>query len=443
MKAISESSRATSLDGEICSVPASSCLTKLASLPRPPAVPDCGVSSKPTRSPLSDVAISVRILRSHAAVESVRELWMHWARHRDSDIDFCENVTWTTAGFICPHVMVLERNGEPEAMLVGYIESAYVEVKIGHLRFYRTSVRQLTCPRGALLGKNSAENCRALRQALIESLKKGEADVALLLEVDPQSPIFPSKRVMPGFVTRGYLVPPRAYHRMKLGTTIEEVYAGFSSGLRAELRRKKKRLFQAFGSDAAIRVYRHPGEMDEAVSRIEEIAKKTYQRRLDIGFEGTSEMRQHLRFQAEKGWLRMYTLSVNDGPCAFWVGNVYRGCFYSDTLGFDPSLHEYSPGTILLTLVVEDLCAEAAKEIDFGGGIWRYKERFGNCHAPSASVYIFAPSFRSMLLNLAHGVAVWIERMLRRLLHNTGFLSKLKMAHRGRQMNQNESAHEG
>ena len=140
--------------------------------------------------------------------------------------------------------------------------------------------------------------------------------------------------------------------------------------------------------------YREPGELDDVIPQVEEIAKKTYQRGLGVGFQDTEEIRRRLRFCAEKGWLRVYVLHLGDLPCAFWIGTLYHGCFCSDYLAFDPNFGAYSPGTFLLMKVVEEFCGAGVKEIDFGPGEGRYKEQFGNLPSNEASIFVSHPDPR-------------------------------------------------
>ena len=57
---------------------------------------------------------------------------------------------------------------------------------------------------------------------------------------------------------------------------------------------------------------------------------------------------------------------------------------------------KYSPGTYLLTHVMEDLCRDGVAAIDFGIGEALYKQRFGRATWQETEVYLYAPTWRGM-----------------------------------------------
>src|SRR5580700_4035265 len=76
----------------------------------------------------------VRVLRSFPEVEQIRDAWSAWKTHRDSDIDVCLQFVWVREEVVRPHVIVIHRNGHPEAMLVGRLERFRTTPKIGYVR---------------------------------------------------------------------------------------------------------------------------------------------------------------------------------------------------------------------------------------------------------------------------------------------------------------------
>jgi len=143
-------------------------------------------------------------------------------------------------------------------------------------------------------------------------------------------------------------------------------------------------------------------------------------------------MRRRLRLCAEKGWLRIYVLHLSDTPCAFWIGTLYQGSFCSDYLAFDPRFSAYSPGTFLLMQVVEEFCRAGVKEIDFGPGEGRYKEQFGNSPSMEASVWIYSPTLKGLLVNTVRTTAGLIDDTMRKILERTNVLPKVKKLWRER-----------
>lgn len=235
-----------------------------------------------------------------------------------------------------------------------------------------------------------------------------------------------------GFMTRDHCVRAEAHNVMLLPATVDELYRGFSQGLRAEVRRKRKKVLADFGESVTIRCYSQESEVEVAAPLLEEVAAGTYQRGLGVGFRDTEEMRRRLRFCARKGWMRIYVLTIAGKPCAFWVGTLSNHSFLSDYNSYKPEYRNYSPGTYLLISVVEEFCGNGVKNIDFGFGAAEYKERFGNSVLMESSVYIFSPRPKGVLLNLVRSMTSSIDSAARKLLERTNLLPKIKKLWRER-----------
>jgi len=389
---------------------------------------DGGVLSGSAPAP----AMTVRIARSREEVEAIREIWSSWKSDRDNDIDYCLKVAWSSGDFIRPHVIVIYRNGIPVAMLVGRLERARIDTKFGFLQIPGMRARRLMFASGGFLGDSSPENCEQLVKSIIEALKRKEADVALLQHLSTESAAFQKAMCLPGIACRDHLVKPVPHSVMRLSSSIEQVYMGFSAGLRTELRRKKKRIIRDFGSRVKIQCFQELAQLESVIPQVEQIMRMTYQRALGVGFRDTEQIRRRLRFYAEQGWLRIYLLTLNEKPAAFCIGPFYNGRFYTDYLGFDPEVAAYSPGTFLLAAMIEDFCSTGVKEIELGPGAGRYKRRFGNFHWNERSVYIFAPNLKGIALNSVRFAEGVTSGAIRRVLELTNLLPRVKRLWRSR-----------
>jgi hypothetical protein len=388
-------------------------------------------------TPSSVPAGVVRVARTIAEIEAIRGAWCAWNSSRDTDIDFCLEFVWSLEAFERPHVMVLYRDGHPEAMLLGRIDRTKIAPKIGYLQLPGMRTRLLVFPSDGFLGNASPENSEVFVRCILDALRQGEADAALLQQVALDSPIFQEALRLPSAVCRDHAVTPVPHSVLNLAENTEDVWLGLSAGSRADVRRKKRKLVREFGSGAKIQCFRAPGELDGAIPQVELIANKTYQRALNVGFRDSEPIRRRLHFLAERGWLRMYLLTLKDEPAAFWIGCVYNGNFFSDYLGFDPKFGEHSPGTFLLGEVIDDLCHSGVGKLNFGAGEGRYKERFSNCHWKEASVYIFAPKLKGITLNAARTAVGLIENTVKKGLEATRLLPAVKRLWRARLSGQN------
>jgi hypothetical protein len=354
-------------------------------------------SSSPGRTVSSGLRIGV--IQSESDIDQIRPSWIAWKGHRDSDIDYYLELIRSAKNVIRPHVIVLYRDGQPDAILIGRLERARMDFKVGYLRLPSVPVLQLIFSCGGFRGNTSAENSREIVRSILESLGHGEADVAMLHQARAGSALYENALKLPGRATSDHLARPEARQLLSLPDSVEQLNRGFSQGLRAELRKKKRKLLADFDGRVSIRRVRDACELDAIIPDIEKIAMKTYQRGIGVGFVDTPETRRRLRFCAEKGWVRAYVVYIDDCPASFWTGTVNDGTFASDDVGYDPRFREYSPGSFVLMTLLEDLCAEGVREVDFGPGEAEYKARFGNHHVMEASVHIFAPSLKGLGLN--------------------------------------------
>jgi hypothetical protein len=240
---------------------------------------------------------------------------------------------------------------------------------------------------------------------------------------------------LPGLGARDHLARPEPHHIMQLPARIENLYEGLSAGLRKQLRRDRKKLSEKYPGKIRIHCFRHSADIGEAARDMEEVARKTYQRGLGVGFADNMGMRTRLQLFSQKGWLRAWVLYLNDVPCSFWTGTVYNGVLYLDYIAYDPALREYSPGTLLMMKALEDLCSEGVGAVDFGFGQADYKQRFGNVRLMESSIYIYAPSLKGLLLNAMRTAPILIDRVSKTILSRTKLLPKVKKLWRKRVTN--------
>jgi GNAT acetyltransferase-like protein len=393
-----------------------------------------GGDSEPSTiaGPAAASALCVQVARSREEVEAIRSIWSSWKSDRDNDIDYCLQVVWSSADFIRPHVIVIYRNGCPDAMLVGRLDRARIDTKIGFLRIPGMRVRRLMFASGGFLGNSSPENCEELINSINDALKRKEADAALFQHLSTESAALEKALSLPSVTSRDHLVKQVPHSILRLSGSVERVYMGFSPGLRTELRRKKRKVVRDFGSGVKIECFRELAQLETVIPQVEQIMKKTYQRALGVGFQDTEPVHRRLRFYAERGWLRIYLLTINGQPSAFCIGPFYDGRFYVDYLGFYPKLGAYSPGTVLFAAMIEDLCALGVKEVELGPGAGRYKQRFGNYHWAESSVYIFAPGLKGIVLNTVRAATGVASSTIHKVLEFTSLLPRIKRFWRSR-----------
>lgn len=380
--------------------------------------------------------VSVRVLRNLQEVEEIRGVWSAWNRHPNSDIDFYSMVLRSRVEMLGPHILVCYRNTCPDALLVGRIERAHLEFRLGYKTLWQAPVRQLTLIHGGALGNLTTANCQAFVREIRNSLRRGEADLAFLNHVPTDSPLYASASQSPGFLSRDHFPTVAVQRSTTLPASVEELFRGLSRKVRKNLKWQAKKIVEDFGGEVRIRGFRGIAELDELTRDVEEIARKTYQRGLGVGFIDDDNMRPRLRFEAERGWLRAHVLYVTGKACAFWIGSLYGWTFYSSFMGYDPAYAKYSPGMYLIMKTVEGFINRSGttgpSQIDWGLGDAQYKEVLGNRDWKEAPLYIFAPTFRGIRLSALRTPLALTDRTLRNVLERSALLSKVKKIWRSR-----------
>jgi CelD/BcsL family acetyltransferase involved in cellulose biosynthesis len=374
--------------------------------------------------------LEVRVLRDGSQIDQIRPTWERWQRHPNSDIDFFFTILRERSEILRPHITVLYRDQLPQAMLVGRIELKDFVHKVGYLRLFRHKIRMLTLPFGGLLGDASDENCAAIVTAVMESLRQGEADVAIFEPVNVKSALYRCALTAPPQRCRDHLRTSHTHRSMALFESIEAFQQSLSTKVRKNLKWQAKKILGGHPGKVRLAHYDSPRDLELILKDTEEIAKKTYQRGLGVGFADNSENRARMKLEAEKGWLRAYVLYLDSKPSAFWLGTVYKGTFHSDFMGYDPACAKYSPGMYLVTNVIEDLCKPNGTgkidELDFGLGDAQYKQVLGTNSWEESEIYIFAPSFRGFILNSLRTSLSSLDRVAKKTLDRTKLLPRVK-----------------
>jgi Acetyltransferase (GNAT) domain len=377
---------------------------------------------------------SVRVLRSVGDLESIRQLWESWPGNRDSEMNSYLKFIESNRATVRPHIVVVEREGRPDVILVGRIDRGQINGRIGYVDL-KLPARVLYFVYGALRGNPSSENCDILLSSVIQSLSAKEADVAYMNFINEDSALFRLSIEKPGLLCKDYVRIRQPHFAARLPNSAEEFYRGLSSNSRWQAKTKQKKLIKDFAGNIKVRCFREVTELDALVGDVEQVAKTSYQRGLGVGFIDSPEMRERLRLKAERGWLRGYVLYVAGRPRAFWIGDMNAGSFGSDYLAYDAELGKYSPGMCLILKVIEGFYEDEQEKVtgvDFATGHAQYKEVLSNQNWMETSVHIFAPSMRGLCLNAFRSMVEGADKAIKKILFRMHLLQRIKKLWRER-----------
>jgi hypothetical protein len=376
---------------------------------------------------------TVETLREVGRLAALREDWQKMSRDPNGDIDFYLEVNRSQSEVQRPHVICVKQGDEVKAILVARIDKRPLDVALGYRKLSSPPLRFLSVVYGGVLGEVSEEIALMLIDSVRGALRDGEADVALFHAIDEGSALHRVLKRAGTVFTRDYC--PERFRRLsaRLPGSYAEFLKGRSSNTRHNVKRYSKKFQTAFGSQSEVRTFRDLVDVEAMLAHTETVASKTYHRGLGVGFVNDHLTRNIATLTAAKGWFRAYILYVGGEPCAFWNGWLYRRTFFAWTTGYDPSLHDYRPGMFLLQRMFEDLCSgNAADEVNFGFGDAQYKRDWSDHDKSQVSVLLFAPSAKSVSLNLLRTPLVAASDAARAMLARTNVLQRIKKALRGR-----------
>jgi len=388
---------------------------------------------------------SVKVLRSAAEIEDLRETWKSWQYHPNSDIDFYLTVNRLRPQILRPHVVMLYRDGQPDAMLIGRIVQERIDLKVGYQTVLAPQTRTLRILHHGFLGNLSPANSEVLVNEILSTLRRGESDLAMVSHVRVDSPVYQAAAKVPGFLSRDFFPQLQLHRSTTIPATVEDFHRRLSHKVRKNS--KWKRLLRDFPGGIRIDCIRESDGLERVLRDVEEIASKTYQRGLGVGFKDNAETRELLRLDAENGRLRAFILYLADRPCAFWVGTLYQGTFHGDYVGYDPEYGRYAVGMFLMMRVIEGFCegegSRDVAQIDFGLGDAEYKQILGNCAWQEGSLCIFAPNLRGMALNARRTPVLLVDRLATAVLARTRLVAKIKRVWRDRVKQRQDAPSEG
>jgi hypothetical protein len=276
-------------------------------------------------------------------------------------------------------------------------------------REFSYSIRSLELLGSEFVGEQGYE---ALAE-VVESvwLTHGDVDAIYLKSVSSESPLWQTLAACKWKIGNTAIYKPdaeRPFHYVALPPTHEEYMASFGSKQRFTLKKKIRKINEAFPGAVELRRITDAADLEFLTDSARQVVAKSWKaQELARAVPESIENQRFLRAVADKGLLRSHVLLANGTACAFVVGYFYNGIYHYADLAYDTEYADHSPGTVLLLLMIEDLIRQdQAKFINFGITDAQYKRVFGNRHVEDAALLLLRPS-------LATGLRVGIHRGFR------------------------------
>lgn len=362
--------------------------------------------------PAPPVEARVRVLRSADEVDALGAALATAGRaHSEANIDLFRAVLRTRPEVIRPHVLVLERDGRIDALLLARLERSEMPANFGYTTLFRPSLRCLTVASDSVAGADADQDL--LVQELLRGLSAREADVVLLQHVAVGSSLHAAAvGRAPRFAQQRFL-PQTPHWVLDVPASTEELHAQLPKSVRDNLRRYSRKLERDFADRLEIRCYDAPEDVDAVLRDVEAVAATTYQRGLGAGFDAEQDA-AFVRVGLADGWFRAWVLYLDGAPRAFETGYVCNGSVVIAAKGFDPAYGRNHPGKVLQLRILEELSADPTiRTLDFGFGDAEYKERLSNRGWADVDVAIYGRTRRGLAANVGRTAIIGADRLAR------------------------------
>lgn len=166
---------------------------------------------------------------------------------------------------------------------------------------------------------------------------------------------------------------------LPLPSSMDDLLAARSHNFRAEVRRRRRRMEEGLPG-LSCRCAEGAVEVEKEMPTLIRLHQNRREQKHDAGIFASAEVREFhqrlLRTLAPRTQPRLYWLEAQGRRLAALYGFACAGRFLYFQSGFDGNAAQYSPGTVLLSHVLEDCIRRQEREFDFLRGDEAYKSRW-------------------------------------------------------------------
>jgi CelD/BcsL family acetyltransferase involved in cellulose biosynthesis len=156
----------------------------------------------------------------------------------------------------------------------------------------------------------------------------------------------------------------------------EEFLYSLNSKFQKKLKKSLKKL-EAEQGKVELKQYQDIGSLEESMKVFFDLYQKRWGSKGDLGrFENKRAQNitnETAKYFAQKEWLKIYFLMVDNKPVSVELNLAYNGKMYCHLKGFDPDFSKYRVGSLLTMKVLEDCITNGFVEYDFMQGAEAYK----------------------------------------------------------------------
>jgi len=315
-----------------------------------------------------------------------------------------------------PYLVVIFENEKVLAILPCILANRKKRFIIGRRKLFEINYKVIQLIE-AIVGEISKENAENLVSFFSNSTV---CDAINLYEQPISTPLYLAVINSKGQIFKAPYVKQISPHWL---ITLPEDMGAYMSKFKSKKRKYLKWMLKNFRKEYQLRleVITDAQQIDFFLRDGESISKETYQWELGSRLVNSEESKQLFELLAKQKELRAYVLYANDMPVAFVKSKIINGVFHYESTGYLPEYSQWSAGTILLMLVIEDLIEKkSANYFDFGmGGDFKgYKSTFGTKYHETAVIEMYVKtSMKAMFIYLFDTVLWYVKKQIRFFMH--------------------------
>ena len=171
----------------------------------------------------------------------------------------------------------------------------------------------------------------------------------------------------------------------------------FRKKKRYNLKRQVRLLQEAADNKLEIQCITDPEKVPGFNRLVKEITSKSWKaKKLGNYIPDYVQDDEYLKDVASRQLLRAYLLYLDGKAITYVLGYQFQDVYHYSDIGFDEDYAKYSPGSVLLFLLIEDLIKHTGlKFVNFGIGDSEYKRQFANESVPDNSLILLRNSLRN------------------------------------------------
>ncbi len=247
------------------------------------------------------------------------------------------------------------------------------------------------------------QEVRCMQKLLTHLFSQKDWDLITIPDLPQTSPtlklIKSNSKDLPRFkFEKGVICP-----YLEIPDSNEKLLSSLNPKFRKNLQRRLRKLEKEQGK-VELKHYSELGSLNEAMEIFFKLHQKRWVRKGEPGVFGTKKAReitmQTIKYFAEKDWLRLHFLIVNNRPVATSLDLEYGGKMYGHLCGFDPDYAKYSVGNLLLLKIFKQCIIKKISEYDFMQGDESYKFDWTQKYRQNINIKFFNRKFSSIIISI-------------------------------------------